>query len=156
MDRSQADALVSELGEQLGIAGLALDESGSCTLAIDDGAVVLSLGHNPGASSIDLMICLDDIDTTRLQLRRVLLANFGWLTTAGASFALEPMSGALVLQRRCTAADLGHGGLRAVVESLVGSAEGWSKRLAALADSDGAGRPPEPEGVRFAAGMVRP
>jgi hypothetical protein len=57
--------------------------------SIDDGAVVLSLGHNPGASSIDLMICLDDSDTTRLQLRRVLLANFGWLTTAGASFALD-------------------------------------------------------------------
>jgi hypothetical protein len=55
VERSQADALITELGEAIGIAGLALDDSGTCTLFIDDGAVIASLGHNAVAKTIDLM-----------------------------------------------------------------------------------------------------
>ncbi len=51
MNRAQADLLVAELGRQLGIERLVLDEHGSCTLAIDEGAVIVSLGQSPQAGS---------------------------------------------------------------------------------------------------------
>lgn len=129
MDRGQAEALVTELGTQLGIPGLALDERGSATLAIDEGAVIVTLGHNPRAGAIDLMVCLDEIEPSGAQLGRLLVANFGWTATDGAAFALEPASGALVLQRRCFADELGRRGLRQILEGFVGTAEAWAKRL---------------------------
>ncbi len=136
MDRGRAEALVAELGQQLGIKGLALDRRGSCTLAIDDGAVIVTVGHNARTGSIDLMICLDEVEPSGTQLARVLAANFGWLDTAGATFALEPGSGALVLQRRCIGPELDHGGLHPVLAGLVATAEAWSRRLAAMAETE--------------------
>ncbi len=135
MDRTRAEALVAELGQQLGIEGLVLDERGTCTLAINEGAVIVTLGHNPRTGSIDLMACLDEVEPSTTQLVRVLGANFGWLETAGATFALEPGSGALVLQGRCLGPALDHGGLRRAVETLVATADGWSRRLAVMASA---------------------
>jgi hypothetical protein len=133
MDSARAEALVAELGQQLGIEALALDKRGTCTLAIDEGALIVTLGHNARTGSIDLMVCLDEVEPSGLQLVRILGANFGWLETAGATFALEPGSGALVLQRRCLGQELEHGGLRRAVEALVATADGWSRRLAVMA-----------------------
>ena len=139
MDRDRAAALVAELGTRLGIPGLALDERGSATLAIDDGAVIVTLGHNPGAGTIDLMVCLDEVEPSGAQLGRLLAANFGWAVTEGAAFALEPASGALVLQRRCSADEIGRRGLPNIIEGFVATAAAWAKRLAASpADGNGA------------------
>lgn len=141
MDRAQADLLVAELGRQLGIERLVLDEHGSCTLAIDEGAVIVSLGHSPQAGSIDLMVCFDEVEPSGPQLARLLAANFGWLATDGAAFALEPGSGALVVQRRWPGPNAGQGSLRSALESLVAVAEAWSRELArtapALDDDEG-------------------
>lgn len=129
MERSQADALITELGETLGIVGLALDDGGSCTLFIDDGAVIVSIGHNAAAKTIDLMVCLDAVEPGSAPLNRLLQANFAWRGSLGATFAIEPASGALVLQRRVTAADAGE--LRQTLEDLVAAAESWAKQLGA-------------------------
>ena len=137
MDRDRAAALVAELGTRLGIPGLALDERGSATLAIDDGAVIVTLGHNPGAGTIDLMVCLDEVEPSGAQLGRLLAANFGWTATEGAAFALEPASGALVLQRRCSADELGRRGLPNILEGFVATAEAWAERLAAAPAAGG-------------------
>jgi hypothetical protein len=130
MDRTEADALVARLGQVLGIAGLALDEGGVCTLAIDDGAVVVSLGHNAGAGTLDLMTCLDEVVPDGRLASRLLQANFGWHGTGGAGFAIEPVTGALVLQRRLCAAEAEGNGLAGALEALVAAAQAWSRRLA--------------------------
>lgn len=126
MERTEADRLVAELGDRLGIAGLKLDGSGTCTLFIDEGKFIPTLGHNPGAGSIDMMVCIDDLVPNAAQLSSLMAANFGW--TDGACFAVEPSSGALVVQRRCTPHQLGNG-LLPHLEALIGVAEAASTRL---------------------------
>jgi hypothetical protein len=144
MDRGEAEGVVARLGEALGIAGLALDEGGICTLAIDDGAVIVSLGHNPAAGTLDLMICLDEVVPDAGLATRLLQANFGWRTTGGASFAVEPVSGAVVLQRRVGAAEAGGGGVIAALEALVATAQAWAARLGeAAAPPEGTLLPPD-------------
>ena len=156
MDRTRAEALVADLGQQLGIEALALDERGTCTLAIDEGAVIVTLGHNTRTGSIDLMVCLDEVEPSTTQLVRVLGANFGWLETAGATFALEPGSGAMVLQRRCHGPELDHGGLRRAVEALVATADGWSRRLAVMANAAEDGEADGPlDPSRLGSGVLR-
>jgi hypothetical protein len=130
MDRSQADAVVADLGARLGLAGLALDEGGVATLTLDDGALVVSIGHAPNAGALDLMISLEGVEVTGARVAEVLLAaNFGWRAAGGgACFAVEPSSGALVLQRRC--ADEDGPRLHDILESLLVAAETWAARLA--------------------------
>lgn len=128
MDRDQVAALIAQLGGEIGIPSLALDADGSCTLFIDDGGVIVSLGHNTVTGSIDLMVCLDAVEPAAVPLNLLLQANFAWRGSRGATFAIEPASGALVLQRRVTAADGAE--LRQALEELIDAAEAWSKRLA--------------------------
>ena len=130
MDKAQAQAAVGDLARELGMADASLGEAGHCLLAIDDGAVLVHLGYNPSAGAIDLMICLDEVTPSPADVARLMTANFAWVESAGATFALEPQSGALVVARRCNAADIGNSGLRRALEALVEVAETWSKRLA--------------------------
>lgn len=129
MDRGQADIVVSELGTQLGLSPLALNESGSCTLVVDDGAVIVTIGYNQRTGSIDLMTCLDAVELSPARLARAMKANFCWLGADGAMFALEPNSGAFVLQQRCPDEDVAHGGLVKRLESLVLQTQAWTKLL---------------------------
>ena len=153
MDRGEADALVARLGEELGIAGLALDAGGSCILSIDEGAMIVSLAHDPAAGAVDLMTRLDEVAPAGgALLGRLLRANFAWHATAGATFAVEPMSATLVLQRRVTSAQDEADGLRGAVERLVATAEAWKKELAQRQDVTGA-RAGEP--APTAAGILK-
>jgi hypothetical protein len=123
MERAEADRLIAELGDALGMPDLALDANGVCSLVID-GALVPTFGHNPRAGSLDMMICLDGVIPDAALMRDLLEANFGWLD--GFGYALSPASGALVLQRRCTPHDC-RGGLRPLLEALLGAAERMAK-----------------------------
>ena len=155
MDKAQAEAAVGELSQRLGISGVSLGEAGNCLLAIDDGAVLVHLGYNPGAASIDLMLCLDEIRPSPADLARLMTANFAWIGTDGATFALEPQTGALVVARRCNASDIVNHGLQRALESLVGVAEAWSKRLARSAAMDGGDEETSPEARTPAMGVIR-
>lgn len=143
IDRQQAEALIAELGRQLGIPELALDDDGVATLALDEGGTIVSLGHAPDAGTLDLMICLDEVVPAGAALAEAFAANFGWGVGDGACFALEPTSGALVLQRRCTAEDGPH--LHDILEGMVLSAEAWARRLGPRGCEPAA----EPVAVRF-------
>lgn len=128
MDRQQVEALIAELGRQLGIREFALDDDGVATLTLDEGGTIVSLGHAPHAGTLDLMICLDEVVPAGAAVAEAFAANFGWGVGDGACFALEPTSGALVLQRRCTVEDGPR--LRDILEGMVLSAEAWARRLA--------------------------
>ncbi len=151
MDAGQANVLVAELGRQLGIADLALDEGATCTLFVDDGAVIVSFGFNKTAQAIDLMICLDAVEPATAPLALLLRANFSWLGSRGATFAIEPASGALVLQRRVAGNAVHVAELRQALEELVAAADAWAKRLAAETAAAGeapASAPADRKGIR--------
>lgn len=149
MDRNDADRLVADLGRKLGLPDLALDEAGTCILATEDGTMIPTLGHNAGAGSIDLMLCLDEVVPGPAQLGGLMAGNFGW--PGGLCFATEPASGALVVQRRCSAHDLAEG-LLPVLTGLVGAARAVAERLAQQASEMGV-----PAAVRQTSfqGMIR-
>ncbi|ARP93919.1 type III secretion system chaperone [Bordetella genomosp. 13] len=134
MDLSQANAHIAQLGQELGLPpDLSLDEGGVCMLTVGEDQLVVSLGHD-AAGALRVLICLDDVMPTGAQLSEIMVANFGGARTEGGTFALTPVTGALVLQRRCHADDL-NGGLSAVVAGLVRVARHWRTRLQAPASA---------------------
>jgi Tir chaperone protein (CesT) family len=136
MDRGQADVLVSDLAKQLGIATLAFDENGMCVLALEEGdeSVVVSIGHNPGAGSIDLMACLHRVEPSPARIAAALMANFDTPRGGGVTLAAEGSTGAFIVQRRYFGPDLGDGGLPEAVVSFVDDATAWTERLTAIDD----------------------
>jgi hypothetical protein len=128
MDRAAADLHVAELGKRLGMPGLALGEDGMCILSIDNGVLLPTIGYNQRTGTLDVMICMDEAVPSGRQLYRLLAANFAWTRSEGATFAVEPGSGALVVQRRCGPDDLAHG-LMPVLEGLTALATYWTKHL---------------------------
>jgi hypothetical protein len=150
MDRQQADALVRELGVALGMPDLALDEAGTAVIAIGEGDAIVSVGFAQSAGTIELMICLDKIALTVPVMLEVLGANFAWIGSNGATFAIDGVSQALVLMRRCRAPDCANGGLFNAFGSLVATAEAWSERLV-----QSTSQPTEQAGTSIPAGMVR-
>lgn len=147
MDRQQADLLVSDLGRQLGLPEFRLDEEATAIIAVGDMTIVM-VGYHAAQGTIELMVCLDEIALTGPVLRDALAANFAWAGSEGATFAIDPAADALVLQRRCSAAEAADGGLFAAFEALVAAAETWSQRLATSAsDRAGADEPMAAEGM---------
>ena len=99
------------------------------TLVLGDAPRLVNLSFNAPAGTLDLMLCLDEVVPTASQLSGLMAANFGWTATLGAVLALEPTSGALVVQRRCGEEVLSNG-LVSVVEGLITVGEAWASRLA--------------------------
>jgi hypothetical protein len=134
MDRGQSDIVVADLGLQLGIPGLALNDDGMGILSLDEGAVIVAIGFNKQAGSIDLMTCLDKVDASPARSVAALRANFGWDAPGCETLAVDPLTGAFVLQRRYFGQDLVDGGLAGAVQGLVAQAERWTRRLTSMAD----------------------
>lgn len=130
MDSMQITNGLAHLGEHLGIEALALDEQGICSLAIDDGRWIVSIGHSTGESSLRLMLCVDELVPDERQAYRLLAANFAWQGGDGATFALAPDSGALILQRNVSSDELCAGQLPPILEGLLATAGHWMERLA--------------------------
>jgi len=61
-------------------------------------------------------------------------ANFRWSGPGCETLAVDPTSGAFVLQRRYVGPDLLEGGLAGAVRELLAQAERWTGTLAAIAD----------------------
>jgi hypothetical protein len=149
MDRGQADVLVSDLAKGIGIPTLALDEGGMCILALEEGEerVVVSIGHNAGAGSLDLMCCLDSVEPSPRRNAEALIANADSPPGGAVTLAAEPKTGAYVIQRRYFGPEFDDGGLPGAVVSFVDDALAWAKRLNAIEDE------PQPHEVPSLQGM---
>jgi hypothetical protein len=151
IDGAQAGTLLGELGEQLGLGALTFDEQHRCTVEVEGGAISIDLTFSPSVSAIDLMVDLGEVGLSPARLEALLAANFCGLGADGAAFALDPLSGALVLQRRFVEDELVPGGLRTAFEQLVHHARAWPERIAAIEESEARGRRvagPEQGGLR--------
>ena len=147
MDRAQADILVGDLAQHMGIPALALDENGMCivTLGEREGGAIVSLGFNADAGSIDLMTCLADVDPTFERIVEALAANLG--RAGGSVLAAEPSTGAFVLQRRCSGPDLGDGGLPGALLAFVEEAKAWTHWLASIGTAQTEAVPARAQGL---------
>jgi len=130
MERAKADRLIAELGTKLGVADLALDDSGGAGLLIDD-AVFLRIAVDEATGGFDIFAPLGGIAPSPANLARALSASFCW-RPAGGTFGLDPTRNELVLQRHCPGADLDAAGLLQALEGVVAQAEAGMKALGGI------------------------
>jgi hypothetical protein len=129
MTREQADTLIRQLGTAIGMAELALDAGGTCLLALDDDTIV-SIGYDVTSERLIMMSPLDAVEPTAAVLHQLLVANFLWHETAGATWALSPGGEAAVLQSAIPD-QIDIPGLQAAFEAFAVQARNWNLALAA-------------------------
>jgi hypothetical protein len=147
VDRGQADIVVADLARHLGLGALALNDDGMAVLALDD-SIIVAVGYNQPAGSLDLMTCLDSVEPSPARRLAALKGNFG-SKPGGQTVAVDPATGAFVLQRRYFGQDLVEEGLAGAVQDLVEQAGRLSRRLSALAGPDKPGEHGDPHGQPF-------
>jgi len=138
-----AQALAEGLGRSLGLDGLAFDpDDGTLTLELDDRTLV-SVGIDRGGQTLTLFAPVTAGPLTEPDLvHHALEANFLWRGTGGATLAIEPGSGQLVLQARLALAGLQIPAFATALESFAEQAASWSSELAA----SGPRAPARPDG----------
>lgn len=146
--------LIEEFGKKNNIPDMALDELESCTLALDDGAIVhlqydktremlvllSSIGSVPPAAQISVYGCL-------------LHANLFWAETSGATLALESQHGEIVLQFEESVHTLTPVRLEQLLVNFTDTSQSWKEKLAqftqAALNMQDADRPPSHSDMRF-------
>ena len=123
MERDQAQTMVHDVGNLIGIPDLELDENGVCTLSLDDDRFYISVLHEV-EGSLTAIVTLRDIEPTEMLLQHALEANHLWQATQGATFTLEPGEGKLTLGKSATDAKDAQS-LFAILEQLLDSARAW-------------------------------
>jgi hypothetical protein len=141
MDRGQADIIVADLGREMGISGLALNEEGMAFLVPDGSSSIVAFGYNQAAGTIDLMTCLAEVEPSPARSLAALRGNFGPRAPGGETLAIDPSSGAYVLQRRYFGADLIEGGLTGALQGLLASAGRWTAKLGSTIAFPAPGQP---------------
>lgn len=136
MERAQADILMAELGDRLGIPAMAFDAEDTAVLSIDGDSVLVEVRYDQRSGAIDLVAGLHDVVPSPARLNRALAANFSWQQMRGAIFAFDAATGRLQLRRRCAGDRLDSGLLNEVLEILVADAIAWSKALPDLSEDD--------------------
>jgi hypothetical protein len=147
-------SVLKVFGSSLGIDGLALDEYGTCSLAIDE--VLLSLRWASDSQTLLVyapvgMIDLNTVDKN--QLVELLEANCLGQGTGGLTLGLEPGFGAIVLSGQLSTHNLEPFVLERFIEFFCGLAEDWSRRLAQAPNGAPSGRPAVPESPDMPVGI---
>lgn len=127
MNREQADSLIRQLGTAIGMTELALDDAGMCLLALEDDTVI-TIGYDITSEQLILMSPLDAVEPTERVLRNMLIANFLWHGTEGATLALNP-SGQVALLQRAVPDAIDVPGLQAAFEAFASQARTWNLAL---------------------------
>ena len=121
--------LIAELGKDLGLANLAFDDEGKLVLKLGDQRVVMIVVRPEATSFVFYSeICAAAAVNTKL-LKRALEGNFAWSRTAGATLALDPKTGALVLHKELAVASIEFSQFIQSIEQFVEIAEAWSTMI---------------------------
>lgn len=140
MQALTAEALISELGQSIGIAGLRADAQGCCRLLFDGNAIV-EIRHVP-AQGRWLLSCALASQAPGLEGLKLLLRG-NWLGSGfGGGWAGLDEQGNAVLHLPLADAEASASALLVATELLLSHAERWTKRL--------------DEGPRSAQGMAGP
>jgi hypothetical protein len=135
MSIEQANSLLGQFGEVIGLADLALDERGYACLTFDDLAV--NLEYEPSRDALALFSWLGEVDRGRGALFAELLeANLLAHATGEPVFGYEATGSGLVLLDRLILAGLDSVQLQERLDSFLKVASAWRSRLA-RGQSDG-------------------
>ncbi|MEZ5581677.1 MAG: type III secretion system chaperone [Candidatus Competibacteraceae bacterium] len=125
--------LIKDLGREIGLPEMAMDENDFVCLFTNDG-VVLNLDYHEDEDVLVMYATVGEIpDDQRLQLYQELLqANFFWQSTAGATMCIDHTAERVMLMTNITVGDLDLPKLMAVLDHFTGLAWVWSDRIREL------------------------
>lgn len=134
--QQHAATLLDALGQRLGIAGLAFDERGLCTLSFDR-RLSVNLVVDARLNGVVLMAVLGEFaPLARPELMLAMLrGNFLWRSTQGATLTLDPERDAallvqcLALEQMPSAQDAGYW-IETQLNTFVNTGLSWMDRLA--------------------------
>ena len=129
------DLSITELGNQLGVPGLSLDENGICTISFER-TWSLTITHD---TELGLVIFHTDLgaipQSDLLSVQSLLLeANVLWCGTGGATFGVVPGSRRVILSFQERSEQIDTDTLLGVVESFQALAQFW---MSAIRDEAG-------------------
>ncbi|MBC07470.1 type III secretion system chaperone [Thalassospira sp.] len=124
------NALFAELGKQLGMAELALDDNNHCILNIDDGNDI----HLEYLESEDLLLMVTALppaaEKHRAKIFETLLkGNYLWQDSYGATLAIHPETDAIIIEHKMRPEAIAPGSLQDHVSGLDALARAWEERI---------------------------
>lgn len=130
MSANNAEQVLREFGEKIGIPSLAFNTNKLCTMAFDDLITHIRISDNGKLLTFYLWIA--EIESDQRSDVAVAIADANYLLggTQGATLGMNSNSGDLVLATRIPDAMLTLVNFEQTLENLVNLAQTWQKRLA--------------------------
>lgn len=145
MSKENMHHLIEELGQELGLPDMEMDDQDFVCIFTDDG-VVLNLDYHEDEDVLVLYTTVGEIpnDNKRLQLyEEMLRGNFAWESTAGATLCIDPSAKLALMMVNITVGDLDLPKLMKVLNHFTRLAWVWSDRIRELTDQDGQADSPQ-------------
>ncbi|MBS0643373.1 MAG: type III secretion system chaperone [Acetobacteraceae bacterium] len=123
-------SVLRDLGAGIGLPELAPDDDGYCCLKIGE-QITVSMQYESEEQNLVLFARLCAIDPVfREEAYEMLLAgNLFWAQTGGATLAVEPAGGEVMLQAKESTAALDLPRFNRMLQSFVDTGEAWIARL---------------------------
>lgn len=139
-------ALIQQLSATIGIPGLALNTEGMARLGID-GRWTIDLEWNEAQQVLHVYALAGQLPATQREplLIRLLAANLLGLDTAGASFALDPESGEVLLCARVDPDTDSFEHFKAVLQNMLDTLEHRVPEIFALTEAGLPAAPGSPQ-----------
>lgn len=138
----KAEQLLKELGLTMGLPDLRFDDRG-CARLVFDSKVAVNFENDAEAGEVQLYSTLAPLPAgDREPLYRLLCeGNLFGAQTAGATLAVDPLAGEVVLCRAIAVEGADAAGVARLLERFVATAEEWSGRLASGAPASRSAAP---------------
>lgn len=130
MSKENVQVLLKQFGNTIGLADLALDEEGFCSLTFDD-QIVLNLQYDQRTENIVIFAELGKIkDEGALKVyARLLEANIFWKETGGGTLCVEPKTMTAILEYQEAVAHMNDVRFQRLIEGFINTAEYWISHL---------------------------
>ncbi|MCZ0944080.1 MAG: type III secretion system chaperone [Gammaproteobacteria bacterium] len=138
MSDSVLHSLIREFGAAIGLEEMAFDDQQRCNLMFDDVPVSLELSGGEDSLYIYSVLGPEPAEGAKELYSELLKANYAFAQTGGATLALDPGGGGIVLMREEPLEILHLPQLEALIENFVNTAEGLIASVAEASLSNAA------------------
>ena len=130
------EKLLKDFGENVGIPGLALDDSGCCCLSFDD--LLVNVEYNDQTRQFFLSAHIGDLPAEGREAlyERLLSANYFFRDTQGATLAIDKPSNRVLLVFQAPASALDATIFSNTVRNFIQTTEQWRDRVARAASPE--------------------
>ncbi|MEE4377567.1 MAG: type III secretion system chaperone [Candidatus Competibacteraceae bacterium] len=144
MSKENIHQLVKDLGREMDLPDMTMDENDFVCIFTNDG-VVLNLDYHEDEDVLVMYSTVGDVpDDQRLQLYQELLqANFFWESTAGATMCVDHTAERVMLMANITVGDLDLPKLMTVLDHFIRLSWAWSDRIRELTGQEAKTEPPK-------------